>query len=72
MFDSITTETGNREFASCYTDNPYALAHQEGVPDKNLPRRPFFPVFGGFLTPFAEEQCLEAGQAAFERVMNAG
>ncbi len=46
----------------------YADEHQFGVPYKNLPARPFYPVSsdGSTLTPFAEQRLFEIVEQNFQ------
>ena len=59
---------------SIWTECPFASAHQFGVPWRNLPARPFFPVFANGpndqnarLTPRTEQKVLAAFTRAIER-----
>jgi phage gpG-like protein len=68
LFNSIQTKTGDYDCAECFSDSPYAIAHQEGDESKNLPARPFFPISqGGFITPFAESECLRVCRDELQR-----
>ena len=58
---SIQIDDNSHDAAVVWTDCPYAADHQFGNPEKNLPARPFFPMdSAGFITPYAEAECLEA------------
>ena len=46
----------------------YASAHQHGVPPY-LPRRPWLPITGGKLTPFAEKELQTAAQNELGKIM---
>ena len=68
---SIDVELGKPEYASVFTNCPYAAAHQYGEsenPDQNLPARPFFPITeDGELTEYAQAQLVEAAEQALAR-----
>jgi len=67
---SIKIKESNGDGAEVYTDNEYAVDHQYGVPEINLPARPFFSIVGNSLTPYAEAQCLNAANNALVRALN--
>jgi len=67
---SIQIKESSGDGAEVYTDNEYATEHQCGVPEINLPARPFFPIVGNSLTPYAEMQCLDAANNALVRTLN--
>lgn len=52
---SFQVNASSRE-SSVTTDRVYAAAHQFGVPDRNLPARPFFPFLQGRITNAASER----------------
>jgi len=64
--ESISIES-TPEMAVVYSDSEYALDQQEGNESTNLPARPFFPIVGEQITPYAEAQCLDAAQAELDR-----
>lgn len=70
LISSIDQNLGQAEGASVFTDNHYALDHQFGNPETNLPARPFFPVVGNEneaqLTEYAEQKCIAAAQKAID------
>ena len=67
--ESISIES-TPEMAVVFSDNEYALDHQEGNESTNLPARPFFPIVGEQITPYAEAQCLDAAQAELDRSLS--
>lgn len=70
LITSVTPVTDVLEYASVETNNPYALSHQEGVYENNLPARPFFPIDqSGELTPYTESECLNAAESALSEVL---
>ena len=56
-----------------WTDCEYAATHQWGDRDRNIPARPYFPVFGGKgdsparLTPYAESRIQRVISMRFEK-----
>lgn len=55
------------EFEEVFTENEYALAHQEGN-GAGLPARPFFPMDeAGNATPYAESEVMAAIESELER-----
>lgn len=68
--ESIQVQESTGDGAEVYTNNPYALDHQYGVPERNLPARPFFPLIGDSLTPYSQAECIQACANEFERQLN--
>lgn len=52
---SLQVEANSRE-GRVETDRVYAAAHQFGIPDRNLPARPFFPFVDGNITSAARDR----------------
>ena len=73
---SIQVDGGNLEFSECYTDQDYAMIQQWGGKEwgRNIPARPFMPLIGdeneSVLTPYTEQECINAAQTAIESVLN--
>lgn len=59
------------EFAEVYSNVDYAMAHQEGASEHNLPARPFFPMDeSGNPTSFARERIFQAIESELEAALN--
>ena len=70
MQESIRIEN-ELEKSVVVCDSPYAEDHQEGVPSRNLPARPFFPMTeDGEATEYAQVECLAAAGMELERILN--
>lgn len=67
---SIKILEGNKDYSAVFTENPYAAEHQWGNPSRNVPARPFFPMYrNGTLTPYAQREVIAAGLKEFERAL---
>jgi phage gpG-like protein len=55
LYQSITPRINSPTESEVFTNVPYAEVHQEGG-GNNVPARPYFPVLGGRLTPYAEQR----------------
>jgi phage gpG-like protein len=67
LMDSVEIDPYNPDAAVVSTKCPYAMAHQYG--EGNMPKRPFFPMTDLELTPYAEQQVMEAAQHEAERLL---
>jgi len=68
---SIEIDEMNPDESSVFTNNPYAMDHQMGVAERNLPARPFFPISeDGVVTDYTTEQCLRAAEIEINRVLS--
>jgi len=68
---SIEVDEMNLDESSVFTNNPYAMDHQIGKKERNLPARPFFPISeDGVVTDFTTEQCLRAAEIEINRVLS--
>jgi hypothetical protein len=68
---SIEIDEMNPDESSVFTNNPYAMDHQMGVTERNLPARPFFPISeDGVVTDYTTEQCLRAAEIEINRVLS--
>lgn len=68
---SIEIDEMNPDESSVFTNNPYAMDHQIGVSEINLPARPFFPILeDGVVTDYTTEQCIRAAEIEINRVLN--
>lgn len=69
LIESLKWDGSNADAAVVYNDSPYAVAHQFGVPENNLPPRPFMPIQGDGLTPYSEARVIEAAGKALEEAL---
>lgn len=67
---SIQVQESSGNGSAVYTDNPYAMSQQYGDETTNLPARPFFPIIGGKLTAYTENECLDAAADALAKTLN--
>ena len=68
---SIEVDEMNLDESSVFTNNPYAMDHQIGKKERNLPARPFFPISeDGVVTDCTTEQCLRAAEIEINRVLS--
>lgn len=71
LLNSITLNAESAEAAVVFVDDdvcPYAAGHQTGVPDKNLPARPFFPMSpDGTVTSYTTNAVVDAARQELER-----
>lgn len=69
MGATVDMVRGNSEFASVFTNDEVAAAHQYGLGKlKDVPR-PFFPIRDGNVTPEATAECVEACKAAINEIL---
>lgn len=68
--ESIQIQESTGDGALVHTDNPYALDHQEGVPERNLPARPFFPMIGREVMPYTFKKCMEAANIHLQKILS--
>ncbi len=54
LMNSIRLRVDNSQYAEVFTNCPYAAVHQFG--GRHIPARPYFPVIGTELTPYAAER----------------
>jgi phage gpG-like protein len=67
---SIDIEEGNPEYASVFTNNPYADLQQFGGESEQgfrIPARPFFPIVGNEITPYTTQKCVDACEVELTR-----
>ena len=67
LMNSVEIDPYNPDAAVVSTKCSYAMAHQYG--EGNMPKRPFFPMTDLELTPYAEQQVMEAAQHEAERLL---
>lgn len=66
---SVMWDGSDLDAGVVWTDNPYAVAHQDG--SGTLPARPFFPITAaGELTDFAQSQVVEAAETAIAQKLS--
>lgn len=64
---SVEIDENSFDAASVFTNNKYALQHQNGDDSKNLPARPFFPIINGELTDYTAAECVDAAKRELEK-----
>lgn len=72
---SVQVESNEERARVFITDSdvPYATAHQFGVPSKNLPPRPYFPIDGNEdVLPFTRQQVEEAARTECANLLGGG
>jgi len=60
----------NREFGRVTNTTPYAAIHQHGGRNRwgRIPARPYFPVTGGGLTPYARRELIRAARRVIDQI----
>lgn len=66
LFRSIQLRVTD-DFAQVFTVSDYGEAHQWG--NGRLPARPFMPMTQTNFTPYAEAECVKAGQQAYDAII---